>query len=368
MLTHFFSTVPTGLSLLATIDPAMNDWAIVGCPYGTFSIAQERRIVAAMNKVVYSCPFVPAEWIAAHGFQPSRIMPHAASDPSAGMCPYAASFVNEVMSIGAADAVVMTTVCDQMRRVAELVDRDCRAPIFLMHVPATWETAAAHRFYVSELERLGRFLERLGGTPPSANALAAVMDEYDSMRAKLRAARGSLTARRYAEALAAFHRDGTVEVDGSAPSEPRSGVPLALVGGPLLAHHLDLFDLVEAAGGQIVLDASTSGDRTMPALFDQRRLADDPLLELADAYFGSIPDAFRRPNSELYRWLHNELEQRGVRGIVFQHYTWCDTWHAEAQRMREWAAVPMLILDADDSAVIEGHTVSRIESFLEIFG
>jgi len=321
-----------------------------------------------MNKVVYSCPFVPAEWIAAHGLHPSRIMPHAVSDPSAGMCPYAASFVNEVTSSNEAEAVVLTTVCDQMRRAAELVDRDCHIPVFLMHVPATWETAAAHRFYVSELERLGRFLERLGGTTPTADTLVAVMDEYDSMRAKLRAARGSLTARQYAEAVAAFHRDGTVELHGSSALEPRSGVPLALVGGPLLAHHLDLFDLVETAGGHIVLDASSSGDRTMPAPFDRRRLADDPLLELADAYFGAIPDAFRRPNSELYRWLRHEIEQRGVRGIVFQHYTWCDTWHAEAQRMKEWAAVPMLILDADDSAVIEGHTVSRIESFLEIFG
>ena len=321
-----------------------------------------------MSKVVYSCSFVPAEWIAAHGLQPSRIMPRAASDPSAGMCPYAASFVNEATSSDEAQAVVMTTVCDQMRRAAELVSRDCRVPVFLMHVPATWETAAAHRFYVSELERLGRFLERLGGTPPSMKALAAVMDEYDSMRAKLRAARGGLTARRYAEALAAFHRYGTVEVDELPASNPRSGVPLALVGGPLLVHHLDLFDLVETAGGHIVLDASSSGDRTMPAPFDRRRLADDPLLELADKYFGGIPDAFRRPNSELYRWLDHELEQRGVRGIVFQHYTWCDIWHAEAQRMKEWADVPMLILDADDSAVIEGHTVSRIESFLEMFG
>ena len=57
------------------------------------------------------------------------------------------------------------------------------------------------------------------------------------------------------------------------------------------------FDLVERAGGRVVLDATEGGERTLPRPFDPARLAADPFEELADAYFDAIPDAFRRPNS-----------------------------------------------------------------------
>jgi len=143
-------------------------------------------------------------------------------------------------------------------------------------------------------------------------------------------------------------------------------VPLALVGGPLLSTHFDIFDAIEKAGGEVVLDATETGERTLPAPLDRRRLKDDPLGELADAYFGTIPDAFRRPNTELYRWLKEKIAERGVRGIVFWHHVWCDTWRAEAQRMKEWTETPLLMLEASDDGVIDAHAVSRVQSFLEV--
>jgi hypothetical protein len=57
-----------------------------------------------------------------------------------------------------------------------------------------------------------------------------------------------------------------------------------------------LFDLVEEAGGRIALDATETGRRGQPRPFDRRRIAEEPLMELADAYLG-IADASRRPNS-----------------------------------------------------------------------
>ena len=321
-----------------------------------------------MQTVVYSCPFVPAEWIAAHDLRPSRMLPRAVSAsaaPAAGWCPYAWAFVDAVCRADTADAVVLTTTCDQMRRAAEWLSRESSLPVFLMHVPTTWQTVTAHKLYLNELERLGRFLVRLGGTEPSSGRLAEIMCAYDERRAALRQARGHLSARQFAEAVAAFHRDGTADFDKVGARPAARGVPLALVGGPLITAHFRIFHLIEKAGGSIVLDATTSGERAMPPPYDRRALGERPLQVLADAYFGCIPDAFRRPNTQLYKWLRAEISERAVRGIILRSYTWCDTWHVESQRMKEWTSVPLLSVTTGADEQIEGHVLSRIEAFIE---
>ena len=323
-----------------------------------------------MKTVVYSCPYVPAEWIAAHGLRPSRVLPrsdrgHSAVGARMGLCCYAQAFAAEVCSDAGADAIIVSTLCDQMRRVAELIARECDRPLFVMNLPSTWQTAGAQRLYLDEVRRLGRFLVRLGGTAPSNGELAEVLVRYDDARASIRDARGRLSGRQFAEALAGFHRTGNVSLDGRGPEASARGVPVALLGGPLLRDHFGLYDLIEAAGGQVALDATDSGERALPAPFDRRRLRDDPLLELADAYFGTIPHAFRRPNGELYRWLQRELDARGVRAIILRRYLWCDIWHAEVQRLKEWTDRPVLDLDVSSEDDAEGRAANRIEAFLE---
>ena len=319
--------------------------------------------------IIYSCPFVPAEWIAAHGMRPSRIMPNSkhASDSicaAPGVCPYVRAFAGAVASEPDAAGVVVTTMCDQMRRASELIARDSESPVFLMNVPSTWETVNAQKMYGSELQRLGRFLVQLGGESPSTERLAGVMREYDAKRSAVRDARGSLSARSYSDLIARFHRDGDTDI----PKEVMipQGVPLALVGGPLLAEYFQFFDLIEGAGGYIALDATETGERTLPAPFDRRRMSDEPLEVLAEAYFGSIPDASRRPNSLLYQWLKKEIDVRGIRGIIFVRYVWCDMWHAEAQRMKEWLGLPFFDLDISEDLSDLSRKMTRFEAFMEM--
>ena len=326
-----------------------------------------------MSTIIYSCPYVPAEWIAAHGLRPSRIMPERIGPPGPfalveGLCPYVHSFVNEVLTDKCACGVIVTTLCDQMRRGFDVLVRRCKLAAFLMNVPHTWQSVNAQKLYVDELMRLGRFLVRLGGNSPSDQALSEVMFEYDAARASIRAARGHLSARRYAEAIAGFGRDGPSDVPRAASGERVSvaGVPLAIIGGPLVRQDLDIFDIVEQFGGRIILDATETGERGMPAPFDRRGVRDEPLIELARAYFDGIPDASRRPNSELYKWFKNELAGGLVRGVIFRRYVWCDTWHAELCRMRDWVGLPVLDIDVGGSRETHRQRApNRIRSFLE---
>lgn len=286
-----------------------------------------------------------------------------------GVCPYVRSFIGEVTTNTRAGGVVVTTVCDQMRRAFDIIVRGCDLAAFLMNVPNTWQSLAAQKLYIDELNRLSRFLIRLGGQYPSTSTLARIMLEYDSARTSILSSRGYLSARQYAEAIAGLGRDGPSKtVNRIAAAQPRiAGVPLAMIGGPLMGHDFDVFDTVEQLGGRIVLDATETGERGMCASFDRRALRGEPLMELADAYFGGIQDASRRPNSELYKWLKRELAGRAVRGIIFRRYLWCDIWHAELGRLRDWIDLPVLDIDAAGDNQTEQHrTADRIRAFLEM--
>ena len=302
--------------------------------------------------IVYTCPYVPAEWIAAHGLRPRRLIPlPIEGTPFAarteGLCPYARAFVNDAVA-EAPDGIVITTLCDQMRRVYDLLVRETDTPTFLLNVPKTWQTVAAQRLYVDELKRLGRFLVHLGGQTPASRELAKAM----------------------IDAGCAVHTVSPVAW-ASRPCLQNHGqdaraTPIAVVGGPLMQRDRVLFDLVEECGGRVVLDATETGLRGQRRTFDRRRLAEDPLMELADAYFG-IPDASRRPNSELYRWLKEHLAKTGARGIVFHHYVWCDAWRAELVRLKEWVGLPVLGIDSDGHAETNlARLRNRIQAFLEM--
>jgi benzoyl-CoA reductase/2-hydroxyglutaryl-CoA dehydratase subunit BcrC/BadD/HgdB len=292
-----------------------------------------------VKNVLYTCPFVPPEWIASYGLEPVRIAPEPARQGMpAGVCPFAAAFIHATVATPAL-AIIATTVCDQMRRSVELIESRCDTPVFLMNVPATWRSKSAVKLYRDELDRLGRFLVTLGGAEPTPDKLSETMLHYDSLRAELRA--------------------------DSKISTP-NGVPLILTGGPLRSTDSEIFDLIEQAGGTIVLDATASGEMTMAPPFDRAKLTSDPAGELADAYFARIPHAMRRPNNQLHEYLNHELTARRAKGVIYRRYQWCDTWHGEVGRLKDLLPSPVLDLVAGDDESDRAYMLTRIQAFVEM--
>ena len=371
-----------------------------------------------MKAVLYSCPFVPPEWIAAHGLVPVRCLgaesaaatpPDARAAeagrgiPKAGVCPFAREFAAQCLAASADEspaAAIFTTACDQLRRMSEAVAAEGRLSVFLMNVPATWQGSGPAALYLSELRRLGQFLVKLGGHAPSDHGLARVMCEYDEARRALRQRQPSMSARQFAAALAdlpqtvaagvaavsaanpatkgrridlhdaRFARLVPGETAGETPATPVSpaGPALALAGGPLLRRDWRIYDLVEQLGGRIVLDATESGELSLPPPLERRGGGHNALSELAGLYFGALPHAFRRPNSQWFGWLARALPARCVRGILYVRYVWCDTWHAEAQRLREWSHLPVVEIeladDANDLAAIRQRVGAMVEMLM----
>jgi benzoyl-CoA reductase/2-hydroxyglutaryl-CoA dehydratase subunit BcrC/BadD/HgdB len=274
-----------------------------------------------------------------------------------------------------AAALVLTTTCDQIRYAAALLQHWDSLPVFLMHVPRTWQDAAVRAFYGEELARLGRFLVACGGTAPTDEVLCETVLRYDRARAALRLPRCEMRAGAYALAIAAVRGSSTdrkgegmlpFSLSPFLPFSP-SSLPLALVGGPMSRGDYELLKAVEDAGGRFVLDATEAGERTLPAVVDLPRLQANPRDELARIYFDCIPDVFQRPNDRLFAWLRAEVARRGVRGILVRRYVWCDHWHGELPRLRDELAVPLLDWDGSgNDPRSRAGAVGRMEAFLEM--
>jgi benzoyl-CoA reductase/2-hydroxyglutaryl-CoA dehydratase subunit BcrC/BadD/HgdB len=320
-------------------------------------------------QVFYTSPWIPPEWIKAHGLEPRGIWSvknlWLDSVPlSAGLCSFAEAVVrfSEAQTEG---AVVFTTTCDQLRRGFDAARAAGRSRVFLFNIPAAWQTPVARQIYRAEVERLGRFLVELGGRAPSPRVLAGEMAKYGRGRDCLLAAAPHCASRQFAEAVARFHWEGTVELPEPPAAAPAGGVPLAVVGGPLPAPQSNLLEVIEALGGRMVLNATETGERSLWPSYAADGPVDEPLDVLVRGGLANIVDVFQRPNTPLYFWLEERLRARHARGIVLWHFTGCDLWRAEAQTLREAFGLPVLLLEADEAQGCAPRDVGRIEAFVE---
>ena len=322
-------------------------------------------------KVFYSSPWVPVEWIEAHGLEPHGVwfaedFGCGALPLSAGVCAFSEAMLR-FAETHRDSAIIFTTACDQMRRSFDTFAGSQAARAFLFNVPATWQSPVSLRIYRSELERLGRFLQAHGGRVPAPEDLVKIIERRSQSRKQLLDSASRCSARQYAEAIARFHWDGSISVPDH-PTPPASGsIPLAIVGGPLTASQWGLLQTIEAAGARIALNATESGERSLLPAFRLENVRNDPIGALARGYFENCVDVFQRPNTRLYSWLDGRLTARGVRGIVLWVHTGCDLWRAEAQTLRETFRLPVLLLEADELSGGSPREANRIQAFVETF-
>jgi hypothetical protein len=318
--------------------------------------------------VFCTSPWVPPEWIQAHGLNPRGIWLEREFDTehtglAAGVCAFAhaASWLTQQQPEA---AMVFTTHCDQLRREFDAVAAAANGRTFLFNLPATWQTPVAPRIFADELKRLGRFLLSLGGHAPSSGELRAIRAQRSLARQRLLDAPSWCPARQYAEAVARFHLDGSIHLPPQpAPQQPPGATPVAVVGGPLPRSQMPLLDTIERAGGRVVLNATEAGERSLGSAPPPHAAPQDDVEQLARDCLANCVDVFQRPNTRLYDWLRQRLVARGVRGIVLWHYVGCDLWRAEAQPLRDTFGLPVLLLEADSAALT--RNTGRLEAFLE---
>jgi benzoyl-CoA reductase/2-hydroxyglutaryl-CoA dehydratase subunit BcrC/BadD/HgdB len=129
---------------------------------------------------------------------------------------------------------------------------------------------------------------------------------------------------------------------------------------------LDWLRLLEEAGLSVVADATCTGDRAVDFAVGSAG-ADDPLGDLARAYFRRPPCLFVRPNDEFYAYASRLAAERGARAVVWRSVRGCDIHALESQRAARKLGRPFLALDMSygDSGSLRIRT--RVEAFAESF-
>jgi benzoyl-CoA reductase/2-hydroxyglutaryl-CoA dehydratase subunit BcrC/BadD/HgdB len=325
--------------------------------------------------VFLTSPWIPAEWVRAHGLTPRAILfalgfGAGAAPLGAGICAFAQGTLH-FAELAPGSAVIFSTHCDQLRRSWDSLPANVQTRSFLFNLPVTTRDYVVQRIFRAELERLSKFLVGIGGHVPEPEALARQVQTQEDFRGRLRGIAERCTGRDYALALARFHWDGSGELQLTiTPHErkPRNGVRVAIVGGPLRVEDV-LWDQLQAVGAEVVLNATEWGERSLGALLrdarEPRPIEPGAIDLLVRAFFERCVDVFQRPNQRLYDWLGRKLIERRVQGIILWHHFGCDLWRAEAQSLREKFGLPVLLLEADESGSAAERSATRLQAFVE---
>jgi len=297
--------------------------------------------------VLTSSPFIPAEWIQAHGFTVERLVPDSGGieehdRPFMGRCPRAHLLLKSLMKRSDAAAVVLTSTCDQMRRSFDLLNKSWRIPSFLFHVPATWQTPAARKIYLAELNRLGAFLYGISGRLPSQEALAELMKNA---------------------------RPAQIPPPANIPLiEPQQNhdgfVHVGIIGESLCRQHRGLLDFIRDCGAR-TFDLTPDGNWGIPVQFSLKLIENDPLDAFVQSCMMGIPGVFQRPDTKMMTRLREDSRQFVLHGVILVRNVWCDLWKAAAHRIQDELKLPVLILDLDEQPLMPPMT-NRIAAFVEI--
>lgn len=247
-----------------------------------------------------------------------------------GICPFAETLYHNSISMDISVSI-FTTRCDQMRRISGFVQSE-KQEKFLMNVPSTWQTPASFEIFKDELKRLSKFLTHLSGKQFSIETMINELKKkkYDIPKSK-------------------------------------KGKRIAVMGASITDADAGFCKLLTKKSANITFDASEQGEIAQPDI-DFKQLNKHPFKELTNASFRNMPDIAKRPNIQFYDKANEIIRMRKIQGIILRIYPWCDLWHAEVQRIKEYFGLPVLELTVDINVEPEKdkRLQTRLNAFLEM--
>jgi len=327
-----------------------------------------------MTTIAYSSPLVPPEWIAAHG---CAALAAAGRDRAARASPAACALLpRRWWTTRRRSSTARPGFDDRLRSDAlrgRAADRSrppaAVSPQRAFHL-ANRRGGELYRRSCSGWPVPGRFRRR----PPGHDELARVCSLTIGPGCRGENSPG-LSARQWAEALVALRglipnnsddSDEIIPIAGAnSPGAAASASPWPSSAAAPEGDY-EFFDLVEHCGGRVVLDARRRPADDAPP-FDAARVAADPLRELPTPISIRFPTPFVAPTRAV-RWLGRELAARQVRGIIFRRYAWCDLWHAELQRLKDWTPLPCWRSTPARRSVRRGRTEGESRPFWRCSG
>jgi benzoyl-CoA reductase/2-hydroxyglutaryl-CoA dehydratase subunit BcrC/BadD/HgdB len=341
------------------------------------------RVKGAGLRVAAVLPYhYPRPLLRAHGFHPIELWgpPGVPRDEgSRHFQAYTCDIVVRATSfllrggLDEVDAIVIPHTCDALQGMGSVLGDFVRPTpaVLTLYLPRS-RRPADREFLVAEFRRLGAALSVLSGIVPDSAAwdsAFAAEDAADRALADLYERRPRLAATDREFYTVVRSREYLPPGDfaalaGSRPEgEAPGGVPLMLSG--IVAEPLDLFDHLAAMGARVVADDLAGGARRRyPA-----GAGDDPFERLADRLLGSSPDPTRGdPIAARARWLQEQMEASGARGLVIYDPKFCEPELFDVPLLRRHlgaAGYPLLHLEVELGGSLSQQALTRLEAFVE---
>ena len=345
----------------------------------------------------YFCNYAPRELIAASGAVPLRLSEGGTHDSKSRGERYVRSdacpFCKSCLGLFASDAlyrrvsaIVSASPCDQMRRLAEVIQRQFRIPVWQLAVPRTRADGSTREMFRQEIRWLRDELEDFTGEKVRPEQLRQVMREEEEKRRLL----NSINEMRRAPAPRVREQDilrlvaaanllpvsefnqtvaREMELPDGMPVWARPGVPkrLMLCGSIVAEQDLELVQLIEGQAA-IVTDLLCTGVRSFR---DRLAVPDsgtgtDLLTRLADFYFDQSGCIHLRPNNGFYDLARRLCADLRVHAVVLKTLLYCDAHNFEATRMERALGLPLLHIDTDYGEANREQVRTRVEAFLEM--
>jgi benzoyl-CoA reductase/2-hydroxyglutaryl-CoA dehydratase subunit BcrC/BadD/HgdB len=345
--------------------------------------------------------YVPEEIIHAAGAIPLclceggdyRVAESALSVMPGVICPFARSQVAEMAARSdpyyrLVDLVVTPITCQHLKEVAELWEYRGDIPILKLGVPHQ-QGDLELGYYADRLKVLSDKLGELTGREVTNENLEGAIALYDRMRTLLhetgstrKEALSPLTTRDFVSLNhASFYVDPLVMVEElerlktELAAPPRNGQgqpnrPRLLLMGPNLAHgDTAILDLIDAAGGNVVVEEFFEGMRCRQSIGPDG----DPLRRLAESYLRNrLPPAFMRSATDRRLDFALKLvEDFNVSGVVWYELLCCETYDQESYvffKELDAKGIPMLVVESDYSSLDTGALRTRLGAFMEVLG
>jgi len=361
-------------------------------------LENEKKIIESLDKPVigYFCSYTPVEIIHAAGFHPYRVFGVDESAKRAdgfmhsNICPYVLSCLDSALDgdLDFLKGAVFINSCDAMRRLYEVYRMQIKTEFtYFMDLPKKNDEQDV-LYFQNEIRDFVKKLNQYIRSLPDSTGESAITDvsidnsisTYKKMRNLLKRlhllrkqssisasdyikiVNGSVTlpVEMFTDELEKYINDLESAQTAHIDKSPR----LLLMGN--IAHHPEIFELIEESGARIVADFLCTGLRS----YDINVLdGDNQIQRLAHAYLNKPACARMIDEKRELDFILNLIREFKIEGVLYHSLKFCDVYLESIPRMKRFFNdnnVKSLFLEGDYTTGSMGQMQTRIEAFVEM--
>lgn len=337
----------------------------------------------------YFCNYTPEEIIHAAGVIPVRIRGATENIELADAhlptycCSYIRSALDQALKgrYSYLDGTVFPKTCDMTRVLPSIWKRNIKVPYqYFLPVPGK-STDEAVEFLVPELRLFRESLEGYLGQPITDEALKQAIGVYNENRTlvdevyklALSDAPPISGSQMYGILLAGLimpkeeHNAMLRRLLGNVPTPvPNRGGRMRLMVAGSTFENIELLQLIEDCGGDVVIDDLDFGTRYYGSTVDESL---EPMRALAERYLRRVPCPCKHPTQLRMEHILKLAKDYRVKGVILLNQKYCDThlydrpWIESTLRDN---GLQVLLVDHSDIGWVGGKFKTMVEAFMEM--